>query len=371
MIHSSVNACLSIVYANLLAWATVGNPVLPQEVAVYEDSQRLLQLPKSDPPHSANVMAIDFSSDARWIAVSGPDGKVRVLAGDSKSETPVVAVLDTKDLSRKIPSLAFAPNGKQVAIATLNQVFLATIDSIDQSNFEDSPAIQLSALTGSNRVAYSPDGTLLAVGGYQEPAQLMDVASGEVRFRWDPFAGVGLVDTGLYKSTTQALDFSPDGKRLAVTTGFFDDELPSFENVQVWEVATGKLSFFFRGGHAEFSPDGQYLAYRNVYYEGSDNLDGRIVVMDLDTFLPAGAMTGRYERYRFSPRVGELAATTDVGLELWKFDPTNERSSQPNCKRVAIFKHNQKITCFDFSPDGKSIVTVDQQGEVRRWPISK
>jgi WD40 repeat protein/mono/diheme cytochrome c family protein len=99
-------------------------------------------------------------------------------------------------------------------------------------------------------IAYSPDGTLLAVSGYHEV--LLHKADGS-----------GLVArlVGL-SERVQSVAFSPDGKHLAVTGG----NPGRFGEVQVWDVAARKLRLslpvtFDTVYGASWSPDGTKIAF--------------------------------------------------------------------------------------------------------------
>ena len=97
---------------------------------------------------------------------------------------------------------------------------------------------------------YSPDGKLLAVSGFHE-VLLVDTAS-------DKLAGrlVGLSER------IQSIRFSPDGQRLAVVGG-----LPSrMGEVQIWDVAARKLLLSVPTTYdtlygASWSPDGKTIAF--------------------------------------------------------------------------------------------------------------
>ena len=99
-------------------------------------------------------------------------------------------------------------------------------------------------------LAFSPDGSLLAVAGFHEV--LLWKADG-IRAGWPP---------GRTLRAVESLAFSPDGKRLAVTGG-----RPSrMGEVQVWDVAKRKLALSVPVTYdtiygASWSPDGTKIAF--------------------------------------------------------------------------------------------------------------
>ena len=69
-------------------------------------------------------------------------------------------------------------------------------------------------------VAFSPDGTILATGGYDNILRLWDVATGRKRAELSGHTG-----------RIESLAFSPDGR--AIASGALD-------GVRLWDVATGR-----------------------------------------------------------------------------------------------------------------------------------
>src|SRR5262249_52752157 len=117
-------------------------------------------------------------------------------------------------------------------------------------------------------LAFSPDGRLLATPSSQKPVGGKGNTWGEVRV-WDIRTGREAVPSQGYKGPVPCgLAFSPDGKLLA-SGGWEGKPGGGYDPwAKVWEVATGREVFSVRGrddagGIFEamaFSPDGRYLA---------------------------------------------------------------------------------------------------------------
>jgi WD40 repeat protein len=113
-------------------------------------------------------------------------------------------------------------------------------------------------------VDFSPEGYLLATGGWDESIRLWNIAKGR-EFRQ-------LIKKTEEKSVSMlfSVAFSPDGKRLAA--GGWD------QSIQLWDAVQGTLSHLLVG-HTDhvlslaFAPDGRWLA--------SGGKDRQIVLWDL------------------------------------------------------------------------------------------
>ena len=91
-------------------------------------------------------------------------------------------------------------------------------------------------------VALAPNGASIAIGASDGTVRILPVAEGSA------------------PTTIAKLDHSveaTDGKLLAVTSYFSDDELPAFSNIQVCDAATGKSNFSSEEGPPNFRPMGK------------------------------------------------------------------------------------------------------------------
>lgn len=326
-----------------------------QSLATEEAPRVLLRLPPNERGRQTVITDIDFSPNGESIAIGASNGSVGTVQILPIAGGDVPQLVFQSDDS--IHEVVFSPDGKLVASAGMVRATLAVIGETGKSKVPGQPV----QLKGSSRVAISPDSKLLAVGNRNGSSTVVGIPTNEIQFEMDQYAGVGPADSGLYDAETTNMSFSPDGKLLAVTTDFWDDELPSFENIQVWDVTTGKLRFFLRGGDGQFSPDGHILAYRHFHYGGA-----RIAFLDLDTFLPAGGPgDGEFDYVHFAPGGHAIAAVSNRQVDVYSMTRTPDERYE--CKRMTVLKHDTDLTCFAFSPDGRSIVTGDTQGTIRLW----
>ncbi len=146
-------------------------------------------------------------------------------------------------------------------------------------------------------------------------------------------------------------DFSPDGKRVAL--GFWN-------NVQIWDVAAGKMLFTLRHGgmsgedHAAWSPDGKRLATIGGNY---------VSICDADNGKELTTLHGHENTIRtvsFSPD-GKLVLTTSL-------DRTARAWNAETGEQVAVFRgHRSQVNTANLSPDGQRVVTAGDDGTVRVW----
>jgi WD40 repeat protein len=211
----------------------------------------------------------------------------------------------------------------------------------------------------SGVVALSPDGKILASGGYGTTGL------------WDAVTGERLVALKGHKRGEMQLAFSADGKTLAAAAGLDPD-------VFLWDVPKGQKRTAVQGPPSEvrqatalaFTADGRTLAI------GNDDSAVKLVDVargkDLATFRPD---VGWVHALAFSPDGKLLAA---AGSEEFSnhFTPTQYSKCEvklwdvaAGTERASLKGHTATVNCLAFSPNGKLLASAGG-GTIRLWDVA-
>jgi WD40 repeat protein len=291
-------------------------------------------------------VTVAFSPDGTRLATSnstasgGPlDDDFAVTLWDAKSGQELRSF---RGHEARVTALAFSPDGTRLASGGFDR----TVKVWDSANGQE-----FRTFRGHNNwveaLAFSPDGTRLASGGWDQTVKVWDVAGGrELR----TFRG--------HNNWVEALAFSPDGTRLA--SGGND------RTVKVWDV-TGDQEFRTLQGKLDvvtrfaFSPDGKTLAagsYTSVTVWGVAG--GRVV-----RTLPGGANC-----VAFSPD-GTLLATGgshDRTIKLW--DAASGQELRTFQGPIRAVRSDVQPNTLAFSPDGTLLASGSHNGAVKLWDVA-
>jgi WD40 repeat protein len=208
---------------------------------------------------------------------------------------------------------------------------------------------------GIGTLAVSPDGNLIAAGFGVPTYHHPDFE--QVAMAWNLTTGTSHVLSGHFNNIP-SVAFSHDGKLLA-TAG--DDQ-----QVKLWSVPGWKNIQMLRGTErfkaVAFSPDGRWIA------TGGDS--GTITIWETssgDHLRQLRGHSNAVQHLEFSLDGRTLAsASWDSTVKLW--DPVSGRETR------TLRDHDDWISCLAFSPDGLTLATGSFDATIRLWeaaPLSE
>jgi RNA polymerase sigma factor (sigma-70 family) len=295
----------------------------------------------------ATIWPLRFTADGKSVVFNSLDATVRRWDWAADRETTLATWPDNR---LEWSASAESPDGRVRAYFADPGVYLW-----------DGPAAREPRLLGKVpggvivRLAFSPDGALLAAGGQEGEIYLWEVATGRERLRLKAGHAIG------------ALTFAPDGKALASGARPFlgNGGLPPGPTVRLWDVRTGQERFALPAAEAVdglvFSPDGKRLLTTVSFHDRRPHLWDLVGRKE----LPLPAATAGCQVFAFSPDSRLLG--------LGSHGPDNRIGVVEvlTGREVLAFRgHHGGIDGLAFSRDDRLLVSTGGDATALLWDLT-
>ncbi|HKB05816.1 MAG TPA: protein kinase [Gemmataceae bacterium] len=321
--------------------------------------KRLRHSTQSPLRHERPVLDAAFSPDGHLLATCTQGGVVRIWREETGREIQKWQVIQKWQAHEgdapNATTVRFSPDGRLLATGGWDKtVKVWEVEKVLRGEVER-PLHRWEHTTPRVwSVAFSPDGRRLASAGGKEVER-----TGEVNVR-DVDSGEKVFPTKGFDTGVRSVQFSPDGRRLATACGEF---------VQVWDAQTGEeqvLPFPCRdpGGSLEevvFSPDGRRLAAVGGFLKLHPGRD--VKVWDATTGEEVFRLPGHVGGLRcvaFSPDGRRLvSAGLDQTIKVW--------DTQTRDEVLTLRGHLDIVGSVAFSPDSCKLASASVDNTVRIW----
>lgn len=294
-----------------------------------------------------------------------PDGKILAVAAGNQIylfQSETLEIIDRVEIGALSSGLGFSLDGQIFASSSRDGILRVwSLDPVSQgkNSLLLKPKWQVNAhRKGANTLAFSPNGEIIATGGNDAMVRVWEVKSGKK---------LSEVIGGTY--SVPSLKFSLDSRTLAIVNGNF---------VRLRDVETGRIVGSFRVQESlycvDFDPAGSYLAVGSsenqlylwkideAFRTGSDNYPLPVVLATHQGH--PGGVSALVWQIRYSPDGKFLISAGGDGM-IKVVDARDYKQV------MEIDAHYLAVTSLAFSPDSQQFASGGLDGIVRIWSLDQ
>jgi WD40 repeat protein len=314
------------------------------------------------PGGTSEVSSVAFSNDGRLLAALAP-GRGIQLWDVATRRLDAEQELPSGEAEAVAPSVAFSANGALIAVTTFEGAQLLAVTGHGPTGV---PALSSPVLlpgSASGGIAFSPRGSLLAVGGGGS-LQLWRVSGQQPRASLRASLNTSVspaVDGTIYGTPA----FSPDGSTIAAGTPF---------GIQLWDAASGRQLHL--------------LSTPSVALSSTASVADTVAFDSRGQFLAAGGQSGKAQLWDVATgaQVATLATGSTSTVQVASGQDGTLAVLTPGAIRLAdltaVLTINEPqatlpsgstrpAVSVTFSPDGTLLAAGFQGGPVMVWNVAR
>jgi RNA polymerase sigma factor (sigma-70 family) len=286
--------------------------------------------------HRAAIYGLAFSPDGKTLAVGTLNPSVqlwevgtgKMLWGNRYRDSTA------KERDSFVTAVAFSPDGKTLAAGRWDHITL-----LEAATGKDLGRLEYKTMQSCNGLTFTPDGKTLVSGSQDCKIRVWDLETKKERRTFDGRMWIG-----------RSMALSRDGRTVAIGT--------VYNAIRLWDVGTGRELFTDFEGHdapincVAFSLDGRVLV------TGGDN--GQTRLWDTSSWKPTHRLEASSRSLSFTPEGNRLATVAyNKTVRIWDFARLSEAA-----KFELPDTDDLSQACFD--REGKTLLSLDRKRPERK-----